>query len=65
MAKKTNKKPGQVTSSLSNKNSALTMKRRDNNLNHKKFTKFVIILMILAFVGVPVAGLVAWLVKLI
>ncbi|QVK19217.1 hypothetical protein KHQ81_05820 [Mycoplasmatota bacterium] len=64
MAKKTNKKPGQASSSV-NKNSALTMKRRDNNLNHSKFTKFIIILMILAFVGVPVAGLVAWLVRLI
>ncbi len=60
MAKKTNKKPGQLNSSSTTKDTALMMKRRDNNLNHKKFTKFIFLLMILAFVGVPFAGLIVW-----
>ncbi len=54
MANKSNKKPGQN----SVKNSALAMKKSSSNLNQSKTTKIIMILMILAFVGPVIAGLV-------
>ncbi len=48
MAKKTNKKPG----GSNKKNSALTMKKRDNNILHSKITKIILLLMAFSFVAV-------------
>jgi len=57
MAKKTNKKPGQ---NIATKSTNLAMKRRDRNLNHKRATKIVIYLMVLAFIGPVIAGLIIY-----
>lgn len=51
MSKKSNKKPGKVI------NSSLAMKKQKSNLNQSKTQLIIIILMILAFVGPVIAGL--------
>lgn len=52
MAKKSNRKPGSTQT--------MALKKQKNNLNDSKLNKIVIILMLLAFIGVPIAGLIIY-----
>ena len=53
MAKKTNKKPGKATN--------LGLKKSGKNLNQSKITKIIVLIMVLAFVGPLIIGLLVWL----
>lgn len=57
MAKKTNRKPGSA-----NVSNSFALKKQKNNLNQSKMSKIIVILMVLAFVGVPIAGLLIYLI---